>query len=454
MNFHLGKPILVMLALALLSGLAVMARPNQKKAQLTVWVFAHSHHKTFIPLCKKFAEENDCTVNLNLLNARALIVRLGQLFMADPASEEIPDLVEMEIGLVGRFFRPPLHEVGFLPLDDRLDRTGWRRRLVESRLAPWQKEGVTFGVPHDVHPCTITYRDDLFSQAGVDLSQAKTWRQFHDACFKFTQYWRAKGVKYRHAMDLPESSSDFLQTMLLQRGINPIDSYGNVFIDDPRVAQTMAFYATMVAGPRKCTAQTPMGIAARTKDITEGNICAFLTPDWDFTYVKQYGAAISGSMRMMPLPVFDPTDTPTSTRGGTMIGITKASKSPDLAWKLIEYLYFSEEGIRARQKDSDILPPVREFWGDPFYNRPDPFLGGQKGGELFVELAGKIPKRYNTPVSGLATLALNDCVVKAVQHVNEHGEHGLEEACQRWLTAAATDLKTRMKHMQFGEYDE
>ena len=89
--------------------------------------------------------------------------------MADPMSEEIPDLVEMEISLVGRFFRPPLKEVGFLPLDAQLDRTGWRDRLLQSRLAPWQKEGVTFGVPHDVHPCTITYRDDLFREAGVDL---------------------------------------------------------------------------------------------------------------------------------------------------------------------------------------------------------------------------------------------------------------------------------------------
>ena len=32
-----------------------------------------------------------------------------------------------------------------------------------------------FGVPHDVHPTTLTYRDDLFRQAGIDLSQAKTW---------------------------------------------------------------------------------------------------------------------------------------------------------------------------------------------------------------------------------------------------------------------------------------
>ncbi|MEO6434584.1 MAG: extracellular solute-binding protein [Tepidisphaeraceae bacterium] len=451
MNFHLGKPILVMIVLSLLSGLMVLARPSAKKGQLTVWVFAHSHHRTYMPLCETFAREHNVTVNLELLNGRAMIVRLGQLFMADPTSEEIPDVLEMEISLVGRFFRPPREEVGFLPLDDRLDQTGWRQRLVQSRLSPWQKEGVTFGVPHDVHSTTITYREDLFRQAGVDLAAAKTWKQFHDACFQFNQYWKQPGVKYRHAFELPEAASDFLQAMLLQRGVNPIDSYGKVFIDDPKVAQTLAFYATMVAGPRKVTAQTPAGIGARTKDISEGNICAFLTPDWDLTYVKQYGAAVAGTMRMMPMPVFDPTDTPTTTRGGTMMGITRACKDPDLAWKLIEYLYFSRDGLEARQLESDILPPVRAFWSDPFYNRPDPFLGGQKGGALYVELADKIPKRYVTPVSGLATLALNDCLVKAVKYVNSRGEAGLEAACQRWLTAQADDLKARMKHMEFKE---
>src|SRR5205823_3792582 len=112
--------------------------------------------------------------------------------------------------------------------------------------------------------------------------------------------------------------------------------------------------------------------------------------------------AVGGKLRLMPMPVFEPTDSPTSTRGGTMMGITRATTRPDLAWALLEYLYFSDEGLKARQGVSDILPPVRAFWSDPFYNRPDPFLGGQRGGALFVELADKLPRRYVTPMSSIA----------------------------------------------------
>jgi ABC-type glycerol-3-phosphate transport system substrate-binding protein len=208
----------------------------------------------------------------------------------------------------------------------------------------------------------------------------------------------------------------------------------------------------MIAGPRECTGQTPQGgYGALTKDLTEGNLCAFITPDWQLTYLKLYGQSVAGKMRMMPMPIFEPGDAPTSTRGGTMMGITKACRHPDLAWKLLEYLYLSPEGLKGRQAESDILPPVRAYWSDPFYNRPDPFLGGQVGGELYIKLARELPKRYVTPMSSLATLALNNAVADAVNYVNEHGERGLKQACQKWLDEAAVDLKARMKQMEFDE---
>src|SRR5207249_4135119 len=115
-------------------------------------------------LVPEFERRHHVSVNLALVNGRAISVRLGQMFMSDDATaaRDLPDVVEVEIAQVGRFFRPPLRNVGFLPLDDYLKRSGWQSKIVASRFAPWSKEGVIFGVPHDVHPCTITYRQDLF----------------------------------------------------------------------------------------------------------------------------------------------------------------------------------------------------------------------------------------------------------------------------------------------------
>ena len=453
MSFHLGKPILVMMVIALVAGVVVAVRPSQEKADLTVWVFADSHYKAYQPLIPKFEKEHHVKVNLNVLSARALGVRLTSMFMAEQASDEVPDLVEVEISLIGRFLRPPPQDIGFLPLNDRLKESGLDDRIVQSRFAPWSKKGEIFGLPHDLHPCVMVYRDDLFREAGVDLTQAKTWPQYHQACLKFRDYWISRGFKTRHALELPESSSDYFQALLLQRGINPIDDYGKIHLEDPRVASTLAFYSQLVVGKKKVTQQTSQGIGAFSRDINEGSLCSFICPDWRITYIKRYGAGVSGKMRLMPMPVFDPTDSPTSTWGGTMMGITRACKNPDLAWELMQYLYFSEAGIRERQLSTEILPPIKTMWSDPFYHKPDPYFGGQKAFELYIELAPKIPPRYVSFASPAATLALNDALVRANNYVEAHqdnlDEQELEANCRAWLADAAKDLRARMEQVRF-----
>lgn len=452
MQFHLGKPILVMVVVALVSAIVIARRPAQRDADLDVWVFADAHYKAFAPLVKEYEREHGVTVNLNLVVTRAMNVRLASLFMTSPTSPELPDLAELEISHIGRYFRAPVEDVGFIPLNDYLKKSGWYDKIVEQRYAVWSKQGFIFGVPHDIHPVVITYRDDLFKQAGVeDLSQCKTWRQFHEACLKFDAYWRPR-VRYRHAIELPEAAIDYVVVMLQQRGINLVDDRNRLYLADPKVADTLAFYAQMVVGPRKVSGQSTGGEGAFAKDVADGNLCAFITADWRVTHIKRFSPNLEGKMRAMPLPIFEPGDKRTATWGGTMIGITKGCENPDEAWKLIEKLYFSKEGLAARRKVSDVLPPVKHLWDDPAYHKPDPYFGGQKADELFIELARDIPIRYVTPATGLAQTALNSVLAKATDYIRERGSSaGLEAAIMPWLVEAERDLEARMEQMRFDE---
>src|SRR5436190_811461 len=182
MHFHLGKPILVMIVLSLLSGGAALLRRAQQQADLTVWCFAESHQKSYRgdgtgvggePPAARFERRYGQRVNVELINLRAENVRLQTLFNMEGASTLLPDLAEVEIGSVGQYFRPPVDNVGFLPLNDFLNQSGWADQILKSRLDAWSKKGVIFGIPHDVHPTTITFRKDLFDEAGVDLAAAK-----------------------------------------------------------------------------------------------------------------------------------------------------------------------------------------------------------------------------------------------------------------------------------------
>jgi len=473
MSFHLGKPILVMIAVAMICGVVIWARPNQRRADLTVWVFADSHYRAYQPLVAQFERETGLKVNLNLIAGRALNLRLSSLFMSDPKSPELPDIVEIEIGWVGQYFRPPVRDVGFLPLNDLLTTSGYYDKIVHTRFAPWSKQGIIFGIPHDVHPTTFSYRKDLFDEAGVDLSAAKTWPQFQEACLKFQDYWKKKGVAYRHAIELNESTADMFMLMLLQRHINPVDDYGHIHVAEPIVARTMAFYTQLVTGPRAIAGQSSSGQAAFTQDLNDGNICAYITPDWRVTYLRQYASdSLRGKMAMMPMPIFEPGDSPTTTWGGTMIGIPRENPHPQLAWKLLESLQFSRTAIEMRREETDILPPIKTYWTDDFYHHSDywyeqraatrpaidsssprtskrALYGDQRAVEMFTQLAGQIPPRYVTPATATAQAELSFVLNRAVDHFNQYGNQGLEEACQHWLDWSAADLQRRMDHWSF-----
>src|SRR5688572_7745079 len=194
MDFHLGKPIAVMLAVAAASGAAILLRPAPPEADVTFWVFADAHARTYRDLRPAYEARTGHTLRIDLVTNMALNMRLTSLAMSGDAGERPPDAVEIEIGSIGRYFGVPVEQVAFLPLNERLANSGFREiaspdapgrrgwnarlttdgavythdgarwvlnpartpdawidRIVRSRFAPWTKAGQIFGVPHDVH---------------------------------------------------------------------------------------------------------------------------------------------------------------------------------------------------------------------------------------------------------------------------------------------------------------
>ena len=438
---------------------------------------------------------------VNLIPPRALDVRMVGLFLSGEGAGESPDAVEVGMDSVGRYFKPPVSEVGFLPLNAYLENAGfreidspdapgregwnarsltdgkvythdghawrlnpdrdkpdaWMDRVVRARFAPWSKEGVIFGVPHDIHPVTLTYRADLFTEAGIDLEAPDagrdylSWSEFHRRCLRFQAYWAPRGVKGRYAMDLFETNADVLAAMLLQRGVNVIDDYNRVHLTDPKVAETVAFYARLVAGEERIGVESSSaGQGAWTRDLYAGNVCAFVTPDWRVSSVRQYAGDLTGKLRMMPLPRFDPEDAPTSTWSGTMIGIPRSCKDPDDAWKLIEYLYLGDAALDARVRDVGIIPPVKDHWDSAVYRQPDPLYGGQPTRALYAKLAGQIPRQYVTAYTPFGRYALAYALGAATRHLKAGGDPAhVQPLAREQLRAAQAELEWRIRFAAF-----
>lgn len=462
MPFHLGKPILVMCLLGLSAGvLGLLTVKPSARADLEMWTFTESHWRTFNgvglkegqPFPKReFERETGKSVAIKLVQARALNTRLSMQFMGDIKGEEVPDVVEVEISNVGRFFRPPVDEVGFLPLNDLIKSRGWEGKIVENRFAPWSKNGIIFGIPHDVHPVMIAYNAELFEQAGVDLASSQTWSEFWANCIRYRQYWRERGVQRRWALEMSESTSDVLVTMLLQRGVNVVDDEGNVRLNDPKVLDTLVQYVRMIDdGPRRIGATTASGNQAYAQDLASGFVGAMFCADWRLKYVKDYAPAMAGKLKVMPLPAWPDSPFRTSTWGGTMIGIPRNARDPELSWRFIEQIYLREEGLRGTLYGTYILPPVKTVWNDPIFEEHDLFYSGQQVRKLIRDLADNVPPRFVSPASTLAQAELSMVLIKAIAHHRERGEAGFVSYCKALLEGANDAVAARIAH---GRLDE
>jgi ABC-type glycerol-3-phosphate transport system substrate-binding protein len=345
-----------------------------------------------------------------------------------------------------------VQDVGFLPWNDYLDRTGLRSQFAATRLAVWSKGGEIFGLPQDVHPVSLTYRKDLYDQAGIDPTLAHTWPELQQACLKFEQYWHAHGAPGRHAMQLATRSTDNLELMLQQRHVNLLDAENHVFLADPKVAETVAFYTGLVAGPGQMAGDANPGEKRWSNDVSKGDLCMLFTPDWIASELKQNQPKdLQGKLAMMPLPRFDPDDAPTATWGGTMMAIPKRCPDPDAARALAVYLTTNKAALQANSLAGfDLIPPLPGRWADAMYHQPNDFYADRQSiDDLYVRLARQLPPHFVTPFSAVAYIELAAVLSDAVDYRRNHGESGLTAQCQRWLDDAAADLQRRI---QFGTF--
>src|SRR5258706_6922844 len=137
MSFHLGQPLLVMLPIAVICGAATLFRPAPKSKDLTFWVFADAHYKGYEPDIARFQQRERLSVDMEIVQVSAMGRRLQAAFADELTGPGVPDVVEVEINQIGKFFRPPLSEVGFEPLQPYLEKSGWITRILASRFAPW-----------------------------------------------------------------------------------------------------------------------------------------------------------------------------------------------------------------------------------------------------------------------------------------------------------------------------
>ncbi len=227
-------------------------------------------------------------------------IRLASAFMSQPGPQS-PDLCEIEIHSIGQFLRPPIDDIGLLPLNDFLTeiRLGQShhgqpiRSLVQNRSAHGPADYLR-------NPRRRASRDHHLSQRSLrpsgnrSRSSRKPGASFRTCVWRFKRIGRPTAGRDRRAIALSTGGPDEIVEMLLQRHINLIDHAQRSCISPTRkFSRRLMFYAQLVAGPRAIGADVSPGVGW-TEDLDRGNVCAVCTPDWKAGYLREFSPRARG----------------------------------------------------------------------------------------------------------------------------------------------------------------
>ena len=266
------------------------------------------------------------------------------------------------------------------------------------------------------------------------MSKIQTWDDFIQVGRKLTK------PNERYMMELSDSATDNLETCLFQRGGGYFDPQGRCIIDNDVAVKTMCWYVPLVAGPHKI-GNSLGGGQVLTRAVEDGYVLFLTAPDWRSKGFEKDIPRVAGKMALMPLPAVTAGGVRTSTWGGTMLGITKRSSHPDLAWQLAMHLYLDKPQLAERFRQTGILPAMREAWDQPAFHEPNPYYSNQPVGDTYSRLAPDVPFQYSSPFLATAKAKMSAALVSCVQEYNAHPDRDIEPFVRKTLNENASDVR-------------
>ena len=440
----------LVLLMAVVSTVLVALLPVRPRRGLQMWVFDGNHAKIEGALAEDWNRAHPQTpVQINLLTGATIQTRMLSGFYSDTP---VADLIEVERSMIGQVFAGPVADIGFVDLTEKLARETLRTGINAPSFSPWTSRGHVFGLPHDVHPVMLMYRSDLVEAAGIDMSKIETWDDYFRVLRPLMVDLDGDGRPDRFLLNSSPTTLYYHEVLLLQGGGRLFDNDNHPTLNQPPNARLLAKMATWYTGPNRVAAEVPMGGASAPRLLREGYVVALLAPDFIAGSIPGTLPEMAGKFKLMPLPAWEKGGRRTSVLGGTMLGITKASRAPDAAWALAKQLYLSPAGAKRLYEGDRIISPVRANWSQPFYDEPDPFYCNQPVGRMYIQLAPDVPLRPSSPYYPQMQPLLSSVVIQLCRYADDHqlyDAHALEPEAQQLLDEAQHQLEAQINRNAF-----
>jgi multiple sugar transport system substrate-binding protein len=287
----------------------------------------------------------------------------------------LPDVIALEVGYLGRFAQGSGLE--------NLLASPYQIGALRDQFVPYafeqaiNRRGEVMAIPTDLGPGTLLYRNDILQAAGLlETDLSKSWDSYVDSGARI----KAKTGAYllAHARDMKD--------IIIRSGIGPgeglyFDKQSNVLVSSARFVR--AFELAKKVRQGKLDARVSAWSNEWTEGFKRGTLSTQLSGAWLAGHLNNWLAPkTSGLWRAAQLP-----EGTWAAYGGTFFSIPRKANaaSKALAWEFIQMLTVERQMQLNAFKTQDAFPALLQVHGDPFFEQPLAFLGGQKARLLWRE---------------------------------------------------------------------
>lgn len=342
-----------------------------------------------------------------------------------------PDVADVEISRFSNFIKGDE-----LPFVDLTDRIGDDINDVYKPAAtdPWTWQDKIYGVGNELNTCVLAYRADVMEQAGVQ-TPFETWDQVIAAGQEISN-------EDRKMFALHDIAFGDHYMLSQSAGTSYFDDQGQYIGDNEQSVAALEFlhdmvYDTGVAGIAPVVASDNWYPPQYRAAFKAEKFVALFGPPWHLSFLLTDVPEQKGNWTVQKLPSGLGEGLPTANFGGTGQCVTTQSGNLDAAYDLVRISNLTTEGVLADFKARTAYPAYRPAYEDPALQKPNEYFGGQKLGQIYSDLAPKLPPFNQSTVWGQATEALNREAITPVMQDKEDAQTALTE-----LRSTIENMKT------------
>jgi multiple sugar transport system substrate-binding protein len=409
------------LLLASVVGGATAADPaaSQEPVELTFWTWVGGIED----VVAQYEAENP-GITINVENVGCCDQQYTKLQTVIEAGSGAPDLAQFDYPVVASFaLTGGLADITDLVSPDLQD------KFVPSAWDSVTANGRLYGVPQDVAPTVMYYRQDVFDRLGVAVPT--TWDEFQAAAAAI----RAADPEVYITFADPGNQEPATAAMWAQQTwpwrITASDAL-SVDLQNEGARNWADLWTGMLQNDQVEVAS--QGSDEWFKAMTDGRYAAWIIGAWGIYALEGQIPSGSGLWRVAPMPQWTAGANASAASGGGATAVLAQSEHQAEAAKFAEWLNGSEAGATGLN-GLGLMPAARSVIEAPAYvDATSEYLGGQKANALFSEAAAAMPAGWEwLPYQQYANSVYKDTVGQAINNKTD-----LNVGLQQWQDRIVT----------------